>query len=111
MVAEVAHAWAGIASVDVTTTDTGTEDQWALAGQLVEEGVANAIRAGGARHVRVDIQHREDDSLLVTIDDDGRGVADSVHSGLGTWWLDQIAPGSWERRSSPTGTQLIVRVR
>ena len=109
VVAEVAHAWAGIATVDVSITDAGTEDQWAIAGHVVEEGVANAVRAGGARHVRVDVTH-DDDYLLISIDDDGHGVADQINPGLGTWWLDQIAPGAWERRSSPTGTQLIVRV-
>lgn len=108
---EVAHAWAGIANVDVTMTDAGTDDQWAIIGQLVEESVANAVRAGGARQVRVEVSQTDDASLLVTIQDDGSGVADPINPGLGTWWLEQIAPNAWERRSSPSGTQLTVRVR
>ena len=111
VVSDVARAWAGIATVDVTMTDAGSDEQWSLVGQLVEESVANAVRSGGARQVDVDITLNNDGSLLVTIADDGRGVDDCVNPGLGTWWLDQIAPDSWERRSSPAGTQLIVRVR
>ena len=110
VVSEVARAWAGIATVDIATTNAGTEDQWSLAGQLVEEGIANAVRAGGARHVRIDVSQGADDSLLVIIEDDGRGVSGPVHPGLGTRWLDQIAPGAWERSSSPFGTRLTVRV-
>ena len=110
VVAEVAQAWAGIAEVTVTATDAGTEDQWAIAGHVVEEGVANAVRAGGARQVRVDIAPDIDDALVITIQDDGSGISDPINPGLGTWWLDQIAPNAWERRSSPSGTSLIVRV-
>lgn len=111
VVADVAQAWAGIAEVTVTATDAGTEDQWVLAGHVVEEGVANAVRAGGARQVRVDISSDIDDALVITIEDDGRGISDPINPGLGTWWLDQIAPNAWERRSSSLGTSLIVRVR
>lgn len=111
VVSEVAHAWAGIATVDISTTDAGTDEQWAIASYVVEEGVANAVRAGCARHVRVEIDLDEEDSLLITIDDDGRGFTDQMNPGLGTWWLDQVAPGAWERSSSDSGTQLIVRVR
>ena len=110
VIAEVARAWAGIATVDVTTTHSGTEDQWAVVGQLVEEGVANAVRAGGARHVRVDITSDDDASLRVTLEDDGKGIADPLNPGLGTWWLDQVAPDAWERRRLPTGTLLTVLV-
>ena len=111
VVADVAQAWAGIAEITVTATDTGTDDQWAIAGHVVEEGVANAVRAGGARQVRVDIAAGREDSLVITIEDDGRGISDSINPGLGTWWLDQIAPGAWQRQSAPTGTQLVVRIR
>ena len=111
VVADVAQAWAGIAEVTVTATDAGTDDQWAIAGHVVEEGVANAVRAGGARQVHVDIAHDRDDALKITIEDDGRGISDPINPGLGTWWLDQIAPNAWERRSSSVGTSLIVRIR
>ena len=111
VVSEVARAWAGIAEVDVTMTDAGSDEQWSIVGQLVEESVANAVRSGGARQVHVNVVVNDDASLLVTIDDDGHGVADPVNPGLGTRWLDQIAPNAWERRSAPSGTQLTVRVR
>ena len=111
VVSEVARAWAGIAEVDVTMTHAGTDEQWSLVGQLVEESIANAVRSGGARQVRVNVVLNDDASLRVTIQDDGRGVTDPINPGLGTWWLDQIAPNAWERRSSTFGTELVVRVR
>ena len=110
VIAEVANSWAGIADVDVTATETGTEDQWLVVGHVVEEGVANAVRSGGARHVQVEISKDSDDSLVVVIEDDGHGVPDPVNPGLGTWWLDQVAPNAWERSNTVTGTRLHVRV-
>jgi len=109
IIAEVAHAWAGIADVVITTTDGGTAEQWLAAGNVVEEGVANAVRAGGARRVVVDV-FLEVDALIVTIDDDGQGLERSAAAGLGTWWLDHVAPNAWERHSSAAGTRLRVRL-
>lgn len=110
VVTEVATAWAGIAAVEVAMTEAGTDEQWVIVGQLVEESVANAVRSGGARHVRVDIRENDDASLHVSIEDDGHGGADPIKPGLGTWWLDHIAPNQWERRRLATGTSLTVRV-
>ena len=110
VITEVANAWAGIADVAVVATDAGTEDQWVIVGHVVEEGVANAVRSGGARHVLIDVSHDIDDALVITIEDDGRGVTDPINPGLGTWWLDQVAPNAWERSNTSTGTRLHVRV-
>jgi signal transduction histidine kinase len=45
--------------------------------QLVREAVANAVRHGRARRIRVSLEENED-ALLVTIADDGAGFADVV---------------------------------
>jgi len=43
----------------------------------VREAVANAVRHGRARRIRVSLEENED-ALLVTIADDGAGFADVV---------------------------------
>lgn len=110
MVNDVAEAWSGIANVTVDMTDAGTQAQWETAGLVVEEGVANAVRAGRATNVHVRVG---DDAgvLVVEVEDDGHGLAESNRPGGGTWWLDRIAPGNWDRSSTSAGTHLTVRIR
>ena len=110
VVQEVASAWSGIADVHLSLIDAGTQDQWQVAGQVVEEAVANAVRAGGARTIRVEVVE-EHGALLVDIADDGRGLGNPHGQGIGTWWLDRVAPQDWERHSSPSGTRLHVRIQ
>lgn len=110
VIADVAVAWKGIANITLDLTPAGTDSQWQVAGQVVQEGVANAIRSGRARTINVCVQQRDLGSLSVVITDDGVGVPDPNSPGLGTWWLDRIAPGAWQRSSTSAGTVLEVIV-
>lgn len=106
---DVVRAWEGIATIEAQLTTAGDDHQWRIAGRVVEEGVANAIRAGGARAISIDVDE-VGDAIEVTIADDGSGLADGHAEGLGTLWLDQVAPGAWQRTSSDQGTRLVVRI-
>lgn len=110
VVSRVAEAWDGIADVRCMLSSGGAGAQWRIVGEIVEEGVANAVRRGGARRVGVTVTSTDDEALLVVIEDDGRGVDPSATSGLGTWWLDRVAPGDWTREPTGSGTRLSVRV-
>lgn len=110
VVHEVAGAWSGIAHVQVSATDAGTQAQWEIAGLVVEEGVANAVRSGHARNVTVSIRD-EAGQLVVDVEDDGDGLLEPSRPGIGTSWLDRVAPGAWRRTSSDRGTHLTVCIR
>lgn len=43
--------------------------------QLLREAVANAARHGKCRHVAISIERGTQDSLVITVEDDGRGLA------------------------------------
>lgn len=110
VIADVASAWEGIAHITLELTSAGTAAQWQVAAQVVQEGVANAIRSGRARTIYVRIEQGTAGGLTVTITDDGVGVPDPNHPGLGTLWLERIAPGAWRRSSTAPGTVLEVCV-
>ena len=110
VVDRVARAWEGIADIQCTLTQSGSGLQWDTVGGIVEEGVANAIRTGRARRVNVRVDGTEDGGLIVVIDDDGLGMDFTASPGMGTWWLDRIAPDRWHRARSGSGTRLTVHV-
>lgn len=110
VIARVAAAWEGIARVQVNLCEGGSEGQWHLAGQVVEEGVANAIRVGGARNIHVRTSIDDSGALTVCVRDDGSGVAPHEVAGMGSWWLDAIAPGNWVRENVAGVSELCVRL-
>jgi signal transduction histidine kinase len=69
---------------------------------LVREAVANAVRHGGAQHVRVSL-HREDQHLSLTVSDDGQGFAGAAAGG------DLTPPASLHGRVREAGGTLKVR--
>lgn len=109
-IAEIALAWDGIATIDVDlpTIDALRPDQWHLAAQVVEEGIANAIRHGGARQISVRGSVVNGACVLV-IDDDG-ALGSSV-PGLGSAWLDVVAAGDWSRSHAHGRTRLEATLR
>ena len=74
--------------------------------------LANSARHGGAGRVTIS-GHREADVLVLRIADDGTDArrAGQPRHGLGTQWLDRVAPGDWTRRQTAAGAQLTVRIR
>ena len=78
------------------------------ASEIVREGVGNAIRHGGARHVDVMIvtQRRR---LVLTIVDDGCAGRHGMHKGLGSRMLDEMCV-QWNRESDDRGTRLTAEL-
>jgi signal transduction histidine kinase len=113
-IAQVVDAWTGILDirVDLPEQVECRSDQWHLAAQVVEEGLANSARHGGAGHVTISA-HWEADVLVLRIADDGTDArrAGQPLPGLGTQWLDRVAPGDWTRKQTAAGALLTVRIR
>ena len=78
-------------------------------GRIVEEGIGNAKKHGGARRIHVAVEQIETGSLRVSISDDGSGP-DGGEPGLGASLLDEVAPGHWSLRSNPAGAGALLIV-
>lgn len=113
-IAEVIEAWSGILQIDADLPDPSgwRTDQWHVAAQVIEEGVANAARHGGADRVVIEV-HRDGGALALRICDNGRGTGRTGHPdpGLGMQWLDRVAPGDWSFAQTDGGAELTVVIR
>ncbi len=111
---QVVDAWTGILDVtmELPADPLCRADQWHLAAQVIEEGLANAARHGEARTVRV-CGTVEAGALVLRLADDGVAAhtAGQALAGLGSQWLDRVAPGEWSREQSVRGSVLTVRLR
>jgi signal transduction histidine kinase len=77
--------------------------------RVVEEGVGNARKHGDARRVVVVVCAVGAD-LSVTVTDDGSGPSDGV-AGMGSAWLEFVAPGAWSLAPGPDGRGAVLDVR
>lgn len=100
--------WQGLAVISVDIAPgllslTGPATQ-AIA-EIVEEGMCNAIRHGGARNITVSARPtRQEGSCAAHVDvmDDGCGPADGT-PGLGSAYLDETCAGKWSRQAGDGG--------
>lgn len=81
--------------------------------RIVEQALLNAAAHGAATEVKV-VTHRDGEDLVMTIDDDGRGVGpEPVIPGSGFAIIDAWSAalhGSWVMEGSLTGTRVSVRL-
>jgi signal transduction histidine kinase len=78
-------------------------------GRIVEEGIGNAKKHGGARRIHIAVESPDPAILRVSISDDGIGP-ESNGEGLGTTLFDELAPGRWSLRSNPAGAGALLIV-
>ena len=84
--------WSGLCEIDVSIDPTVTARTGRLArdiGRVVEEGVSNAIRHGGADAISIQIRESAD-GILVEVRDNGCGPTGGV-PGLGSSLLDSVS--------------------
>lgn len=77
--------------------------------ELIPELCFNSINHGGATAVSISLTRETDDIVDLRITDDGRSRPESGRVGLGTLLLRDCSI-SWERRSTPGGSETIVRL-
>ena len=105
-----ASLWRGLADVTVSIDPAIAALSGPVAsraGDIVEEGIANAIHHGGARTISVYAAPDEGD-LRLRIVDDGSGPAGGT-PGLGSRMLTAFAL-DWSLASTDDGTVLTVRL-
>lgn len=110
--AEVSTAWEGIAEVEVDLPSDLPDAVTLLIADVLAEGIANAVRSGGATRIGV-TGERDGDLLTLTVVDNGCAATTSQAqsipgSGMGTAWLDSLVPGRWSRELTDQGTTLRV---
>lgn len=108
----VVQAWTGLLHIDLQLPDEAScrADQWQLAARVVEEALANSARHSGATRVWITARC-EHGALAIHISDDGRRASPMSDPGLGSWWLDRIAPGGWSLVHTDEGSTLCVEIR
>ena len=114
--AELEHRvslWSGF--LDVTLDiDPGLDelppDACADIGRIVEEAVGNAHKHGDATRAHVSVAPDPSGAVGITIRDDGSGPQ-AAAPGMGSAFLDFVAPGGWELAPGPTGGGAVLRVR
>lgn len=113
--ASISAPWEGLVEVVIeidTRVDFAVESEQArrLIVRIVEEGIANAYRHGGASMVDVVIA-REAQTITVRITDNGSGPVDARGTGLGCRLFETAAPGRWSLRPAKSGgAELLVRL-
>lgn len=100
----------GIAiALDLEATSFGAETD-AVIFRLVQEGLTNAARHGGARHVRIHIRAGQD-AIRVAVEDDGAGLSGQKSGGMGVKGMrERLAAigGTLRLESRPGGGTLLA---
>lgn len=109
-VAEAVALWRGFMEVEVTI-DPALDEMTAGAvvdvGRVVGEALGNAWKHGRARHARVDVRPHDRDTVRVEVTDDGSAPTGGP-PGMGSAWLDFVAPGEWSLSADPAGGASLV---
>jgi hypothetical protein len=104
-----AAAWGGICEVDIDIHDSS--ESWSgsvnRVGEVVEEGMANAVRRGEAHHVHISIAKAADGRLLIKIADDGIGPT-AGPPGMGSAVIAIASEGNWQLVAGEPGSVLIA---
>lgn len=103
--AEALVPWRGYLETDVVL-EPGLEslarEDRRIVERVVEEGVVNAYRHGGATRAVVTVV-RQPSGLLVQICDNGRGLPRASTPGLGSRFFSAVACGAWTLTAQPGG--------
>ncbi|MBU6244308.1 MAG: hypothetical protein KGP12_03745 [Actinomycetales bacterium] len=109
---ELVHAkvalWQGIANITVfvsASIGSVTGEAARTIGDIVEEGICNAIRHGEAPNISIAVNvadFADGPGIMVLVVDDGTGLRD-VTPGLGMAMLDDTCPDRWRLIPNPGG--------
>ena len=79
-------------------------------GRIIEEGISNSIRHGGASKIAVSVMSGAEGSVVVQIDDNGTGINKPTQGkpGIGTAMFASTTGGSWSLSSLEQGARLLA---
>lgn len=81
-------------------------------GRIVEEGISNSIRHGGASKIAVSVMSGADGSVMIQIDDNGSGISKQSRNkpGIGSAIFASATGGSWSLSPLEQGARLIATI-
>ena len=79
-------------------------------GRIIEEGISNSIRHGGASKIAVSVMSGADGSVVIQIDDNGSGISKTSQNkpGIGSAIFASATRGSWSLSSLEKGARLLA---
>lgn len=101
--------WSALLDITMHSEGSNTARNDDAIERIVEEGIANAYRHGGATQVEVEIRF-DDRTTTITVRDNGTGAPKLQRAGIGSAIFDALAPDSWSVTNTDTGTTLIAEV-
>ncbi len=112
---DVVGLWRGLVDIEVVVDPLVAACAGATAygvERIIEEGVTNAVRHGGATGIVIDVQP-DGARIAVIVTDNGTGPGDG-EPGLGSIYLDEITDNAWSLTPAPGGagsslTALVTR--
>ena len=112
---QIASVWSRVAEITCEVSPSAQEacsadpDAAEKVVEIVRECVGDAVKHGRARDLVISVQPHDPLSVMVTIDDDGRGLPATITPGLGSQLLDQVCL-SWQRIPQARGTRVAALV-
>lgn len=109
--AGVASLWRGFVDVEVRIAPELPAPAPSAATditRIAEEAVGNAHKHGNASRVQIDVS-AVDQGIAVRVSDDGSGPVPGV-PGMGSAWLDFVAPGAWSLGPGVDGRGSVLQV-
>jgi signal transduction histidine kinase len=110
-VTEATRAWTGLCEVSVQRPEAlGDGFDPVAVRRVVDEGLMNAVRHGGASRVEMALSLVADGRLRIEVRHHGPAIVAGSQRGLGSAMFDQLAPNRWGRHSDDSGTTLWVEL-
>jgi signal transduction histidine kinase len=109
-IARKCAVWNGLceSSIHIDVRDESSDVIERIA-RIVEEGIANAVRHGGATKVELSVIQDLDGAFEVSVRDNGDGQIGGS-PGVGSSIIDYASGGAWSLDGTPDGTVLTAHV-
>lgn len=105
------EVWGGLCECKVRIDECEeTPDMIDRIGLIVEEGISNAVRHGGATEIEISVSPTAENAVEVLVMDNGRGLANGSR-GVGSAIIENASGGHWNLQARNSGCVLSALIR